>query len=142
LAFSRLAAKSEYIGYSQEVIYGDTHSRVIAAQKHVPAGQAIVAWIGMPFHLDYKRNIIYDAERSGIATPWAYVPDADYFLFEYRGSAVSTLEQYLNPTPGRRERYISEKCILFLQFFRELRKNSDELYDDGKIVVLKKHRTI
>ena len=142
LAFSRLAANSEYIGYSQEVIYGDTHSRVIAAQKYVPAGQAVVAWIGTPFHLDYKRNTIYDAERSGIATPWAYVPDADYFLFEYRGSAVSTLEQYLNPTPGRRERYISEKCILFLQFFQELRKNSDELYDDGRIVVLKKRRTI
>ena len=142
LAFSRLAAKSEYIGYSQEVIYGDTHSRVIAAQKHVPAGQAVVVLISTPFHLDYKRNTIYDAERSGIATPWAYVPDADYFLFEYRGSAVSTLEQYLNPTPGRRERYISEKCILFLQFFQELRKNSDELYDDGRIVVLKKHRTI
>lgn len=142
LAFSRLAANSEYIGYSQEVIYGDTHSRVIAAQKYVPAGQAVVAWISTPFHLDYKRNIIYDAERSGIATPWAYVPDADYFLFEYRGSAVSTLEQYLNPTPGRREQYISEKCILFLQFFQELRKNSDELYDDGRIVVLKKRRTI
>lgn len=142
LAFSRLSANSEYIGYSQEVIYGDTHSRVIMAQKYVPAGQAVVAWINAPFHLDYKRNTIYDAERSGIATPWADVPDADYYLFEYRGYAVSTLEQYLNPTPGRRERYISEKCILFLQFFQELRKNSDELYDDGRIVVLKKRRTI
>jgi hypothetical protein len=116
------------------------HSRVIAAQKYVPAGQAVVVWMGTSFHLDYKRNTVYDADRSGIATPWAYVPDADYFLFEYKGSAVSTLEQYLNPSAGRRERYISEKCILFLQFFQELRKNSDELYDDGRIVVLKKRR--
>ncbi len=142
LAFSWLATDSKYIGYSQEVIHGNTHSRVITAQKYVPAGQAVVAWISTSFLLDYKRNTIYDAERSGIATPWAYVPDADYFLFEYRGFAVRTLEQYLNPVAGRRERYISEKCILFLQFFQELRKNSDELYDDGRIVVLKKRRAI
>ncbi len=101
-----------------------------------------MAWISTPFHLDYKRNTIYDVERSGIATPWAHVPDADYFLFQYEGPAVRALEWYLNPPPGRRERYISEKCILFLQFFQELRKNSDELYNDGEIVVLKKHRTI
>jgi hypothetical protein len=142
LAFSRLAANSEYIRYSQEVIYGDMHSRIIKAQKYVPPGQAVVAWIGTPFYLDYRRNTVYDADRSGIATPWAYVPDVNYFLFEYNGSAVSTLEQYLHPTAGGRERYISEKCILFLQFFQELRKNSDELYDDGNIVVLKKRRTI
>jgi len=140
LAFSNFAATREYIEYSEEVIHGDMHSRVIAAQNYVPAGQAVVAWMGTPFYLDYKRNTVYDADRSGIATPWAYVPDADYFLFEYRGSAVSTLEQYLHPSAGRRERYISEKCILFLQFFQELRKNADEIYDDGRIVVLKKRR--
>jgi hypothetical protein len=142
LAFSKFAAKDEYIRYSQEVIHGDTRSRVIKAQKYVPAGQAVVAWISTPFHLDYKRNIIYDAEVAGIGTSWAYVPEADYFLFEYKGYAIRTLEKYLNPLPGRREQYISEKCILFLEFFQELRKNSDELYDDGRIVVLKKHRTI
>lgn len=142
LAFSKAATNSKYIEYSQEVIYGDTHSRVITAQKHVPEGQAIVAWISTPFHLDYKRNIIYDAEVAGIATPWAYVPDVNYFLFEYKGPAVRTLGKYLNPPPGRCERYLSEKCILFLQYFQELRKNSDELYDDGRIVVLKKRRTI
>ncbi len=33
LAFSRLSATSEYIGYSQEVIYGDIRSRVIRGAK-------------------------------------------------------------------------------------------------------------
>jgi hypothetical protein len=141
LAFQKLATKSEYIDYCQEVIYGDTHSRVIAAQKYVPAGQAVVAWINTPFYLDYKRNIVYDAEVGGIGTSWAYVPDANYFMFEYKGYAIRTLEKYLHPLPGRREQNIYEKCILFLEYFQELKKNSDELYDDGRIVVLKKRRT-
>jgi hypothetical protein len=142
LAFSKVATNREYIRYSEEVIHGDTHSRVITAQKHIPEGQAIVAWINTPFYLDYKRNIIYDAEIAGIGTSWAYVPEADYFLFEYKGFAIRTLKTYRNPGPGKHEQLFSEKCILFLEFFQELRKNSDELYDDGRIVVLKKRRTI
>ncbi len=126
--------------YSQEVLYGDTRSRVIAAQKCVPPGQAIVAWISTPFQLDYRRNAIYDAERSGIATPWTRLPEVDYFLFEYSGPAVRTLEEYLKPIPGKREQYISERNILFLEFFQKLRKTSEVICDDGRIVVLKKRR--
>lgn len=141
LAFSKLAANREYIRYNEEVIHGDTKSRVITAQKQIPSGQSVVAWVSTPFYLDYKRNTIYDAERSGIATPWAHILDVEYFLFEYGGPAVIPLSKYLHPNPGRRERYISEKCIVLLQFFQQLRQNADELYDDGNIVVLKKHRT-
>lgn len=100
-----------------------------------------MAWINAPFHLDYKRNIIYDAERSGISTPWAYIPDADYFLYEYRGLVILTLNYYLQPLPGRREQYISEKCIAFLQYFDQLKRNEETIYDDGRIVVLKKRKT-
>jgi hypothetical protein len=141
LAFSATATNPKYIEYSEKVIHGDTKSRIITAQKQIPAGQALVAWISTPFYLDYKRNIVYDAERSGIATPWAYMPEADYFLFEYKGLAVRTMNTYLHPDPGRREQYISEKCIVFLQFFQNLRWDAVELYNDGRIVVLKKRRT-
>jgi len=138
LAFSKLATNIGDIRYSQEVMYGDTRLRVMRAQKSVPSGKAILAWINTPFYLDYNRNIIYDAERSGIATPWAYVPDVEYYFLEYKGSAVRSLKQYLHPDVGEREQYISEKCIMLLEYFQQLRNNSEELYNDGRIVVLKK----
>jgi len=61
-------------------------------------------------------------------------------LFEYSGPAVRTLEEYLKPIPGKREQYISERNILFLEFFQKLRKTSEVICDDGRIVVLKKRR--
>ncbi len=138
LAFSAKAADKNFIEYNREVLYGNTKQRVMSAQKQVPAGQAIVASIGTPFYLDYKRNIIYDAERSGIATPWASVPDANYFLLQYQGPAFHTLSQYLHPAPGKRERYISEKCIALIRFFQDLRNTADVIYNDGTIIVARK----
>ena len=138
LAFSVIAAEKNFIEYNKEVLYGDTNKLVMSAQRQVPAGQAIVASISTPFHLDYKRNIIYDAERSGIATPWASVPDVNYFLIQYKGPAFHTLREYLHPPPGKRERYISEKCIAMMRFFRDLQNTTDVIYNDGTIIVTRK----
>ncbi|MGA2093305.1 MAG: hypothetical protein ABSH16_07875 [Sedimentisphaerales bacterium] len=138
LAFSSTAVKKIFIEYSNEVINGDVKQRIISAQEHIPPGQPFVALIGTPFYLDYRRNIIYDAERSGIATPWASVPDVNYFIFQYKGPAVHTLGEYLHPPPGKRELYISKKCIAFLRFFEQLLHTADVIYDDGTMLVIKK----
>jgi hypothetical protein len=138
LAFSVMATDKNFIEYSKEVLYGDTKQRIISAQEQVPTGQAIVASISTPFYLDYKRNIIYDAERSGIATPWATIPDVNYFLLQYKGPAVRSIRKYFRPIPGKRERYISEKCIAFLRFFQDLRKTADVIYSDGTMLVARK----
>ncbi|MGD0078877.1 MAG: hypothetical protein ABSB91_09690 [Sedimentisphaerales bacterium] len=138
LAFSSTAASKNFIEYNKEVLYGDTKQRVISAQQQVPAGQPVVALIGAPFYLDYKRNTIYDAERSGIATPWAIIPDVNYFLLRYKGPAVHSIGEYLHPFPGKRELYISEKCIAFLRFFEQLLHSADVIYDDGTMLVIRK----
>jgi hypothetical protein len=138
LAFSSTATGKNLTEYNKEVLSGDTKQRVISAQQLVPAGQAIVALIGAPFYLDYKRNTIYDAERSGIATPWATIPDVNYFLLRYKGPAVHSIGEYLHPFPGKRELYISEKCIAFLRFFEQLLHTADVIYDDGTMLVIRK----
>jgi hypothetical protein len=141
LAFSELAARPEYIRYNEEVIHGNTKLRIITAQKQIPAGQAAVVWVYAPFYLNYERNIIYDVEPAGIANPWAYIPDVNYFMVEYRGAAVRSLdyfEKYSRGYPGRQERYIAGRCIAFLQALQKIKQNTDELYNDGKIVVFKK----
>jgi hypothetical protein len=142
LAFSSNAVKSKFIEYSNRVINGDVKQRVISAQEQVPAGQPLLAWLSTPFYLDYRRNTVYDAERSGIATPWASIPDANYFLIQYEVPPVRTLGVYLHPKPGKREIYISKKCIAFLQFYQQLPKTTDAIYDDGKILVFRKRNPL
>jgi hypothetical protein len=140
LAFSNLATNRDYIRYNEEVLYGDIRLRIITAQKKIPAGQAVVVWVYTPFYLDYKRNIIYDSEPAGIATPWAYLPNVDYFMVEYRGYAVRSLDHLKKDTYhlGKREQHIAEKSVVFMQSLDEIKQSADELYNDGKIVVFKK----
>lgn len=142
LAFSNLATHREYIKYCNEVLHGDTRLQIITAQKQIPGGQAVVVWVSTPFYLDYKCNFIFDAEPAGIASPWAHIPEADYFLVEYSGFAVRSLDTYLKNSqhPGRHERYVAERCIAFLQSLGTLKQNADEIYNDGKIVIFKKHK--
>ena len=133
----------EYIRYNEEVIHGDTRLRIAAAQKQIPQGQAAMVLINTPFYLDYKRNIIFDVDPAGTANSWAYMPDVDYFMLEYEGPAVrASFNTWLGRTqfPARNERSIAERYIAFLQSLRKIRQNADELYNDGRIVVFKKHR--
>jgi len=143
LAFSSLATDPYYIKYNEEVFHGDTRLRIAAAQKQIPQGQAAMVLINTPFYLDYKRNIIFDADPAGTANPWAYMPDVDYFMLEYEGPAVrASFNTWLELTqcPARNERSIAEKYIAFLQSLQKIGQNADELYNDGRIAVFKKHR--
>jgi hypothetical protein len=73
--------------------------------------------------------------------PLGIYANVDYFLVEYRGVAIRSPEEYLKRTLtwGGRERYTAERCITFPQSLEKIRQNADILYDDGKIVVFKKH---
>ncbi len=138
LAFSKFATSHAYLKYNNEVLYGDAAFRISEAQKHVPVGQPLVAWVSTPFFFDYKRNVIFDVDPSGLGSPWASIPkEAEYFIMEYRGFAVRPISKYYEDLqdPGRRQP--AEICIGFLQTIMDRSKNADEIYNDGKLIVFK-----
>jgi hypothetical protein len=140
LAFSKFASSASYLAYNNDVLHGDAQARIHAIQEKIPPGDRIVAWITTPFYLDYKRNIIYDAEPAGIANPWAYIPEAEYVMYEYRGFAVRPHTYFIQgqkTDPGRRKRKLAKRCMAFLQFLHGMQKTADAIYNDGGIVVYK-----
>ncbi|HEY5229211.1 MAG TPA: hypothetical protein VIJ19_11765, partial [Opitutaceae bacterium] len=72
---------------TERALGSDKEAQVRALQDRIPAGASVVAWIYTPYFLDYARNRVFDAELAGISNRWAAVPAADYYLWEYRGSA-------------------------------------------------------
>lgn len=141
-AFHDLVIKPEFIKYNKHVLYGHRKQYINAIQRQIPAGAAIVAWISTPFYFDYERNTIYDAESAGIANPWAYIPDAEYFIYEYRGTAVRSIKHFNKMQKhhsGKNDLKIAKSCIKFIRSLHDLKRNSDEIYDDGKIIVFKKN---
>ena len=141
LSFSSFASSQKYLDYNDEVLYGDASMHVAAVQNKVPAGQAIIAWVTAPFYLDYRRNVIFDVDNSGLGSPWAYLPDeAEYFIVEYEGFGVFPVRRYYEflQDPGRKQS--AEIVLKFLQTIQELSQKGDILYNDGRMVVFKVKR--
>ena len=82
-----------------------------------------------PFYLDYKRNVIFESEFNGLISPWAYIPNVNYFMLEYSGFAISDLQ--VSPKSA---------TLLFYRYLGKMANNADILYNDGRIVVFKKHK--
>lgn len=137
LAFSKFATTQRYLEYNDEVLHGNVRSEIAEAQKHIPAGQAFVAWVSAPFYFDYRRNVIFDVNPGGLETPWAYMPQAKYFIIQYKGFAVRPIARYYEELHYRGRQYNAERCLAFMQSIIELNQNSDELFNDGKIVVFR-----
>jgi hypothetical protein len=138
LAYTGLASKQKYLDYNDEVLYGNANLRVAAAQNSVPAGQKTIAWITTPFYLDFRRNVIFDVDNSGIGSPWAYIPEeAEYFIVEYEGYGVFPVRKYYEflQDPGRKQS--AEIALNFIKIIQGLSQKGNILYDDGRMVVFK-----
>jgi hypothetical protein len=141
LAFSDLAARPDFLEYNKEVLYGGTGLRIAEAQKRVPAGRTLVTWVMTPFYLDFKRNVIYDADPSGLDSPWTSMPpEAEYFMIEYAGLAVRPVAVYYDDLNYAGRQSAALRCLDFLRHVWALRKDADVLYDDGRIIVFKANK--
>ena len=69
------AAKDRnYIEYNKRALSNDTRNLVRGIQDKTDKGQAILAWISVPFHIDYTRNKIYTLTALGLFNPGLNMP--------------------------------------------------------------------
>jgi hypothetical protein len=96
-----------------------------------------VAWINEPFHLDFKRNPIYDVDTAGMLTSWARVPPAKYVLWEYRGNGVEMRADYEHATksPGAQVQMIGHRALSFGRDLSSVVSRGQRIYDDGRTAV-------
>jgi hypothetical protein len=122
-----------------EVAAGPMRARLEQTQALVPAGEALIAWVNTPFHLDFARNPIVDVEPAGAGNPWAYLPPARYLLLDYGGFATRPPNRYrsLATRPGARERLIAARALELSAMLATAFGGATALYDDGRIRLLR-----
>jgi hypothetical protein len=141
LAVTWLASEAEYLQYNQRVLNGDIRQRVAAAQAKVPAGEEVMVWMNAPFYLDYARDRIENVEPAeGFVTPWAKMPDARFFIWEYTGypkedEADDAERMARGPDLMRR---VSATRLNMTRWMNDLMQHSEKLYDDGTIAVFRR----
>ena len=140
LAFSWLAPDPDYLEYNRQVLYGDVRQKVARAQAAVPAGETLVAWINAPFYLDYARNRIADVQPgSGLTAPWSKIPEAHYFIWQYKGYAnidPDTYREEMAEAPDLTRRYSAARLSITEQLDARMQRGQ-KLYDDGEIAVFR-----
>jgi hypothetical protein len=154
LSFSNLAKDPKYVAYNHYVFSAAAKKKVHTAQQIVPQNESLAAWTSLALHLDYRRNRIVDIEPAGLASPLTDFPfgqgtadgiryfqalGIDYVLWQYRGYAVRSEQSILTMAASPYEGFqrIGVSTHQFVKFLINLTKQSEILYNDGSIVLLK-----
>ena len=132
LSFSSFACSENYINYSKEALYEDKRLLVKKLQSHIPKNKRIMAWINLPFFLDFKRNEIIDISIEGFDNPWTKFPSAEYMIWEYRGFATRSIKSLQNKS---KIPFLTDKkhALRTMQHIKKI----NQLYQAGKIKIIK-----
>jgi len=144
LAFSATPQMSAFrVAYTKDVLRDGLHSFLDDLQSKVPADEPIIVWISTPFHLDYRRNRIIDAEPAGLTTPWASPPaGVKYYLWEYNGPVVRREGNYRaeeTSAIGRLGPTTPAQGLAFATRLSGMTRNATILYEDQQYVLFETH---
>lgn len=140
LAFSSFAMRPDYLAYNREALSDAAAERLRGFQEMIPEGEPLIAWVGTPFRLDFKRNKVFDVESAGLTMRWAQMPDdARYVLWEYTGFGVQSAQDYVNQsrTLGVRDRLAGVRALNFGQGLADRAQKGTVLHDDGRVIVFR-----
>ncbi len=137
LAFHWLVDRPDFQAFSTAMVLPDASFRLQAIQDKVPAGEPLLAWVTTPFQLDYARNPVFDADYSGLATPWARLPTAHWVLWEVKGWAVAGHESYRKDAASPMD-YVARqgrRAMVMAARLENAANHSHVVYFDGRYVV-------
>jgi hypothetical protein len=124
--------------YEDAVLHGPIAEEVGYFQTKIPAGEPILAWIGAPFLLDFKRNPIIDVNESGLGMSWSQIPPAPFSLWQSQGYGIMSPQDYQRNirTIGRRMGFVFARTLDFRQRLEQLVQQSDILANEDGMIVL------
>ncbi len=136
LAFPAAAASKSYYARNQDVLEGGIRAKMESAQRMIPEGETVIAWVDIPFYLNFSRNVLYDVNIAGLAQSWAVRPAAHYLLWQHPHGLD---EQYMEMAglPAIKVSRESSEALKFEHSLDALTKNSLKIYEDGDLVVYK-----
>ena len=110
-------------------------AKVHHLQSLTPPGAPILAWIGTPFLLDYKRNPIVDFKHVALKTFGGRIPRVRYVIVQYRGM-LESLDQIANDSI-KLNRMTRMREHAFAYELNRMISDGEVLFDDGLIKVVR-----
>lgn len=141
-----------HVQYTQVAFDRQSKESALKVQALTDPNDTILAWIAVPFHLNFVRNRILAVSEAGLTAPWLGVTQISsehelrdflrrygvrYVMWEYGGTGlkqVELLEQY-RLSPSVMHRKIGESNLHFGKMLVELANNSEIIYRTDRIVM-------
>lgn len=101
-------------------------------QNLIPAGAAFIAWVVEPYHLDFRRNQVWDVDPAGLATYWAHMPATVSYLMWERPESWQRFRSYRE---GWNERLIATRVLAYANAFDAALQRATILYRDDRFVI-------
>jgi len=138
--------------YHRYAFSAETRDVVRAAQARIPEGAPILAWMGTPFHLDYRRNPVYTIPDPDFSRRWLGMPIGDdpadparlvrflhgrgvrYMIWAYNVPGMRSDASLQQDIAGG---WYAWRGVLTLEFkgmLRTLAHAGEVVYDDGHVV--------
>ncbi len=134
----RWLAPQAFINYNHYALSQAAEDEIRSLQSKIPIGEPLVTWVSQPFHLDFRRNQIFDVDQAGLATPWAVMPpQVAFVLWEYKGYGVGTPQNFIAgaQVPGRHEQLIALSALAFGTALNARAKDGEIVYYDDRFVL-------
>lgn len=119
LAFTDFACSPSYQSYSTKVLRTEARNRVRDWQSAIPEGVPMLVWIDAPFHLDFARNPVLEADFAGLDNPWGHLPQVEHILWQHRGFATRSREE-LQRLSQTADPYMQRNALRALALIRYL----------------------
>ena len=151
--------KEAYIQHNAAVLRGRAREQMRSLQDKTRKGDTILAWISLPFHLDFIRNRVLIVNAVGLQSPSVNLPirasrqtmldhlrglGVRYVIWQYDGlgmqSELDMRTRLLSPFSVFR-RY-GQNGLYFKNAFRSLANKDTIIHRHGNIVVLDLHRAV
>lgn len=144
LAFLRAGEVRSVTGllaYESAALHGQLSEEITYFQEKIPAGEAVIAWIGTPFLLDFRRNPIIDVNDSGLGTAWSRAPSAPFVLWQFQGYGITAPQDYVSNIRifGRRMAFVLARALDFRRSLEKLLAQSDIITNEDGVVVMRPH---
>jgi len=142
-----------YIGFNTTMFTEAARNDIRNVQNKTEENQKILAWVSVPFHLDFSRNKIFTVSEPGICNPWLRFPlngstedirkfikdmGIRYVIWEYKGAALkkeSEFNSYLR-SPFLIYRKIAVYNLYFRKMLKALAEENRVIYNQNGIVII------
>ena len=142
-----------YIKHNATVLSGRTEERIRSFQDKTRQGDTILAWMSLPFHLDFTRNKILIVNAGGLSSPSLNLRldasrqamldhfrelDIQYVFRTYGGRPMRSEQELLHylSIPLSTYRWEGKNGLYFHYAIQSLTNKDTTIFDDGRNLVL------